>query len=332
VGSPKGRGARRPTCAKGAAIATHQSIVLPPGAVRILLAVAVVVSHVSRFDIGRLAVALFFLLSGYWITSLWERQGGVRRLPLFFLNRFLRIWPLYIVAALLAGLLRGTDLPLTSYTLIGVASTPGPKPLGVEWSLDVEAQFYLLLPLIAAVRPVALLVLPFAAGWWLYGAYGIVTVAMYLPAFAIGMLLYRRRAAPLRIGPLVSLFAFSALTAVLAALPQTRGMLWGDGPQIMNVDLFAMLWMLPLVPYIAASLRRPSPPLDRHLGAFSYPLYLVHEPVIRHGVDHGWPKPLWLVAGLALALLFYLLLDIPVEKARYRVLERLQRRLAAGAG
>lgn len=318
---------------QGVAIANHRdSIILPPGVVRVLLALAVVISHVTKFDIGRLAVALFFLLSGYWISSLWERQGGIHRLPLFFLNRFLRIWPLYISAALLAGLLLGRDLPLTSYTLIGVASTPGPKPLGVEWSLDVEAQFYLVLPLIAAVRPLALLVLPFAAGWWLYDAHGIITVAMYIPAFAAGMLLYRRRAAPLRIGPLASLLAFAALTLVLAALPQTRGMLWAGGARIMNIDLFAMLWMLPLIPYVAASLRRPSSPFDRHLGAFSYPLYLVHEPVIRYGVAHGWPKPAWLAAGFILALLFYLLLDIPIEKARYRMLERVQRRLSVGTG
>ena len=38
--------------------------------------------------------------------------------------------------------------------------------------------------------------------------------------------------------------------------------------------------MIPLLPYVARSLTVKSSKLDRHLGNLSYPLYLVHLPLI----------------------------------------------------
>jgi len=45
--------------------------IAPPGLFRFLLALAVVVSHLSKLDIGRMAVLLFFFLSGYWVSKIW---------------------------------------------------------------------------------------------------------------------------------------------------------------------------------------------------------------------------------------------------------------------
>ncbi len=64
------------------AFALPTSVVLPPGQFRLLLAFAVVLSHISNFDVGRLAVMLFFALSGYWTARIWEEKFEARRIGL----------------------------------------------------------------------------------------------------------------------------------------------------------------------------------------------------------------------------------------------------------
>ncbi|HEX5264198.1 MAG TPA: hypothetical protein VFW13_11760, partial [Phenylobacterium sp.] len=60
---------------KSASLASGLAIfVVAPGAFRLILAAAVAVSHVSRLDIGRLAVLLFFFLSGYWTARIWAEK------------------------------------------------------------------------------------------------------------------------------------------------------------------------------------------------------------------------------------------------------------------
>ena len=50
---------------------------LGPGKFRVLLAVLVVFSHLSFVEIGRPAVFVFFMLSGYWVL----RMGSVETEP-----------------------------------------------------------------------------------------------------------------------------------------------------------------------------------------------------------------------------------------------------------
>ena len=84
--------------------ALKRSAVLPPGAFRLMLASAVVVSHASRFDVGRLAVLLFFYLSGYWVSRIYQSEFAGRRWLMFYVGRWLRITPLYFIAMLAAAL------------------------------------------------------------------------------------------------------------------------------------------------------------------------------------------------------------------------------------
>ena len=153
---------------------------------RFFAAMAVAVSHVELmkqyhglpnaydkpavYELGRLSVTLFFVLSGYLITYLLlvekQRSGriDVRR---FYLRRMLRIWPLYFLVVLIAFLVlprfgifhipRYTDaLPshfgatfllyllfLPQLALSIYDPVPFAEP---AWSIGVEEQFYLLWP------------------------------------------------------------------------------------------------------------------------------------------------------------------------------------------
>ncbi|GAA0443655.1 hypothetical protein Aca07nite_52450 [Actinoplanes capillaceus] len=106
------------------------------------------------FDLGRYGVLLFFLVSGYVIPMSLERHGSLRR---FWTGRLLRIYPAYLVAAVVAlalgaaGLLR-MPAQLTTETAASVAGhvTMLQDLLGVRgvlrpfWTLSYEMVFYLL--------------------------------------------------------------------------------------------------------------------------------------------------------------------------------------------
>ena len=302
--------------------------VLPPGAFRLLLAAAVVVSHASRFDIGRLAVLLFFYLSGYWVSRIYESEFEGRRWLMFYVGRWLRIMPLYFIVVLAAAVLRGLPLSWENFTLVGVDTT-GRDPTGVSWSLDIEMQFYLMMPLLFAAAWTRVLMLPVVAaltvfGWWVSFHFGIETALMYLPVFALGALNAERRWRPGRNLALLSAAGFLLFTALIAATPFTEAFLdkTKTHPFGFDQDWFSMIWMLPLLPYVACSLTEKSTPFDRDVGNWSYPLYLVHYPLIALAVAHGHSK--WW--GVALAPVIALALFYGAD----RRFERLRRWLING--
>ena len=45
-----------------------------PGQFRVILAILLVFSHMSYVEIGRPAVFVFFMLSGYWVLRMYEEK------------------------------------------------------------------------------------------------------------------------------------------------------------------------------------------------------------------------------------------------------------------
>jgi len=140
------------------------------------LAVALVVlAHAApNFVVGRVGVDVFFVLSGYLITTIllveWRSRGRID-LRAFYVRRFLRLFPplavvlvAYIAAAPLwlthgmsaAQLLVVVGAAVT-YTwnvlIVGLGALPSgvPGALSHLWSLAQEEQFYLVFPLILVV-------------------------------------------------------------------------------------------------------------------------------------------------------------------------------------
>lgn len=298
--------------------------VAPPGAFRLFLAVLVLVSHSSRLDVGRFAVLLFFLLSGYWVRRIYQSEFQDRRWLTFYVSRWLRIAPLFFIVTLVAAMARGLPLGWENLTIFGIATT-GRDPTGVSWSLDVELQFYLVAPLIfglAGRRAVftAITAALCLLGWWVKARFGIVTVLMYLPVFACGALIADARWSPDRKYALASLAGFVATTALIVAIPMTAAFLNKEKPHLFDDDLFGMLWALPLVPYVASSLWSRSGARDRDVGNWSYPLYLVHYPLIAFIVAHGHSK--WIGVALApvVALALYYGPDRFFERVRRAII------------
>ena len=169
---------------------------------RFFAALAVVVGHVELlksyhgypngadnlaiYELGRIAVTFFFVLSGFLITFLLleeKREAGAISIRKFYVRRIFRIWPLYYLVVFLTfvvvpqvkalaipsmtvggGDQRAPILALFLLLLPQVALSlyppvPYAEPL---WSIGVEEQFYLFWPLLMArfrkVLPVAVVI------------------------------------------------------------------------------------------------------------------------------------------------------------------------------
>lgn len=137
--------------------------------IRALSVALVFFSHNGLGDIvpGGLGVTIFFVLSGFLITTLMREEYAERgdvSFRAFYLRRLLRLTPpLFIVTALAVALSLGTGLG-DPFSAGGLASVLfyfsnyfqmahgvhlQPPGLGVTWSLAVEEHYYLLYPPLA---------------------------------------------------------------------------------------------------------------------------------------------------------------------------------------
>lgn len=165
------------------------------GGLRFLLALSVVIAHSGNFlglslGDGRMAVQAFYMVSGFYMSLVWTEKYSKLPNPIrtFYISRFLRIYPLYILVVLITvilavslwktkaafPLLNPIDSPLgwgdllwvygTQLTLIGL-ETPifnglhGYWISPVAWSLSLELMFYLLVPFLIPKPKLALAVL-----------------------------------------------------------------------------------------------------------------------------------------------------------------------------
>jgi peptidoglycan/LPS O-acetylase OafA/YrhL len=277
-------------------------LILPPGLFRLALAYVVFVNHTIPVHLGTASVYLFFMLSGYWIYRMWDREYATTNSPylIFLVSRAWRLLPVYyatlaIFCALAAAFSFDPQVPrgfggralhfyLSHALLLGYAPLPfGDRLILPVWSLDIELQFYLAAPplifllrhtrawspwrlLLYAVATVGFLV--FVArytGIWAQSAW----LPMYLAFFLIGLLTAHddwRPAPALAVG-LAAVAAAAALACI--ALPATRGLLiegsFSSRLSDFNPDANIVLALL-LAPYAMATVRRaPASPWLRRI-------------------------------------------------------------------
>jgi peptidoglycan/LPS O-acetylase OafA/YrhL len=308
--------------------------------------VLVVLFHarLPGFEAGFLGVDVFFVLSGYLITTLLlveiDRTGSInwRR---FVLRRLWRLAP--ALGTLCLGMLvlsiwawpstlqpwLEVFLTLTYLSDLTVSILHAPQMLGHSWSLSVEEHFYLLWPVALLVLarvgpswvPVLILGLYLAASLWRIEALALGTewrdVYFRLDTRLSGLMFGACLAALCRGWSLAWL---ASLPLWLVAVP-VAGLLLAHGDWR---DDGMLIWGVPAVELATAALilgvrggggglaaLLSLAPL-RWLGKLSYSLYLWHYPVLRLLRDQGdWQIALLvgLPVSLALAALSYVTVE-----------------------
>ena len=317
-----------------------------PGHFRVMLATLVVISHMSSLEVGRPAVFVFFMLSGYWVLRMYEQKYRANApVWMFYLSRFMRVWLAFATAFLAVFLLyalfsepRPLEI-LGGLSLLGVASTKN-DVLGTSWSLDIELQFYLLVPALSltlarvqkswkrAVLAFMIGMMLTILGWHLQTTKGLWTVLSYMPPFMIGALIWHTRARSSGKAAAVSVFVFTMVGVMVLSSPVLRPLLQSnvDGP--FNKDWFGMAWVTLLVPFVIWNVQQKSSPFDMHVGNYSYALYITHWPVIAFLGPAMQPvsvleKMFILAMIFAVSLAFYATVDRGWESVRRRAIYNL---------
>ena len=303
-------------------------------------------------DVAHLGVLVFFVISGFLITSLLmgEREAtGAISLRRFYLRRILRIFPafyafvLVMAIATAAGVvqLSGRDFAYAlTYT---VNFEPGRSlQIGHLWSLSVEEQFYLLWPLtLLALRERRALLVAVAA--ICIGPLARFAIREWIfhvdPRFPSGMLtsfpaMFDYLAAGCALALLrpwlLTRTWYLRLTAsrwLVLAVPLVL-LINRMGSHTMAILLGSPLMNLCLAALIESGTRHAGSLAGRilnwkpvvFLGALSYSLYLWQMPFLDHRSDawmHAFPQNLMLV--LLAALSSWFLVERPFNRLRRRL-------------
>ncbi|MGJ7603552.1 acyltransferase family protein [Variovorax sp. LT1R20] len=313
--------------------------------VRALSILAVVLFHceVPGARGGFVGLDVFFVLSGYLITSLLAteyRNGGIE-VGRFYARRALRLYPtlLLMIAAyvVLAPILWPADNRWLSAALAALYVYDYALPfweltytIGHTWSLGVEEKFYLLwpllLPLVLRTRhPVR----------WLVSAFLAVTAWRYFVAlnwtWAQAYFCFDTRMSGILLGAIAALTRFKVsrhalamacvALAVLMTLPSLPTI---DQTEAVTLRItLAELSAFVLVCH-AAENRKASFLASRpmvYIGRLSYGIYLWHFPLV---LLLRYTQPLWItlsatiVFSFAMAAICLHLVDTPLKRWRQK--------------
>jgi len=310
-----------------------------PGAFRLALALMVVLDHFFGLLLGRAAVYVFFVLSGYWIARMWTDRYADTASPYltFIASRFWRLAPVMLAATFIAGAIAsfvlGADLlaisgasrahhAFSSMFFIGYAALPSPRWLEPAWSLDIEMRFYLIAPFLAAfmnrvsaARFLIVLACISALDWMVAG-----TGLKFLILFAIGMAAAHAKWEPSRAFAITSLMGGVAVIGAVV-VSGFSDILFDRAFYTQNT---ALNWAVALLatPYALATCTGPSDARDRMFGDLSYSIYLVHWPLVMilRAIDGATIVTAYsfIAASFVLAYALLVMVDRPVQKWRAR--------------
>jgi peptidoglycan/LPS O-acetylase OafA/YrhL len=275
---------------------------------------------------GGLGVTVFFVLSGFLITTLMRIEYAARGtldLPAFYLRRVFRLMPPLLIVVLATVILDAAGRPHAAATPAGVASVifyfsnyysifvgdGVPDGLGVTWSLAIEEHFYIVFPLLALLllrlrRPVSAAAIgALCLGilmWrcWLI-AHGATVERIYMGTDTrIDSILVGCAMAVLcnpALDPVHERVGRCALPVCALALAVLAATLALRGEYFRNTFRYTVQ-ALALAPLIYCAVAGPRQPAFRwlnaaplvYLGRISYTVYLTHEGC-RHFLGERWP-------------------------------------------
>lgn len=332
------------------------------GFLRMLLALFVAQQHLYIHEFtGSLSVYGFFLLSGFLITMIVNEvyHEGWRGKFLFFLNRFLRIYPVYWVCLKL-GIFFLNKAPWEAYQLLGDMALPSsewwrqyyifglvrlngalymPRVLEPAWSLNIELFYYLLIGLVVGKSR------QLCWCWFGLSFYHIYYVIHNNLSFAHVYFSYLGNSMQFALGSLVYHYrhllprwryggqpALLALVTVIILLPVYFPFLQQYWALYHYSALLMFAYVVPTMFYLGQERvqkygRCWIDTLDRWFGRVSYPFFLLHAPagayvalVWVHVIGRHWAVYTnTVVYTLILSVIIVILVEMPLEYIRKRL-------------
>jgi peptidoglycan/LPS O-acetylase OafA/YrhL len=298
-----------------------------------------------RIDSGNLGVRVFFVISGYLITSLLlaeHARTGTISLRRFYLRRALRIMPAFYFFLCVMALAAALGLvPVTRTALLRAATYSANYAgtgwtLGHTWTLAVEEQFYVLWPslivllgvrrsfmgaaLVLLLSPLFRSIAVLSGHWPDNPRYSFECVA---DALATGCLLAYARPwlwNQARYRRMLERGAMELWPIVILAIAVASAR-WEHFGSIVGISLLNIA----IAVWIDWCLRFPGSRVGRILnarpiafvGVLSYSIYLWQQPFLREGHTLRFPLSILCIGVLALAS--YFCIERPMLRLRARI-------------
>ena len=304
-------------------------------------------------DLGEFGVRVFFVISGYLITSIlqteWRRTKNIR-LSKFYLRRTLRLFPACYFLIVTTAVLVSAGLTQVNKWDFAFAAGYAMNfhenrawPMGHLWSLAVEEQFYLLWPFtlkkLGELRASRLLLILVAVAPLIRLAYPILGASLnfivWSDALATGCLLALWReqlyANPTYSKILSSRWFFLVpLAAFLANVIPFTKVRWLICETVMNVSIAITVdWCMRNA--TSAVGRFLNWPFVSFVGVLSYSLYLWQQFFLDRASTNAWNTfPLNLLLASAAALCSYLVIEAPFLRMRASIEKRMSRNRDSG--
>ncbi len=318
--------------------------------VRAIAILLVIIGHMGNRDgtglaqLARFGVNIFFVLSGYLITFLLQREHEqTARIDLtdFYRRRCCRIFPPAYLFILVVAILIPASRPGLPYALTYTVSwnlTRTPTVLFHLWSLSVEEQFYLLWPiaLVLGYRHRARIAWGAVVIATIYRTFLALSPEYYsmanlhesfpgaMDSIAAGCLLavYREKVKA-RVGWMAD--SPGIPIAVLVTAWILHNVCWGDKPGLPIVQSMTVFWVLApmlIALWIFLMIERRGRILNNRvmsaIGVLSYSIYLWQQPLLV-GQKFGLEKFLRLGVVVFIAALSYFVVERPMIRLGKRL-------------
>lgn len=295
---------------------------------------------------GRTAVWLFFGISGYVIAFGFINKRYLFNSPdliRFFINRILRIYPLFLLLSLLGWFTIWSNTGVSPIVLgdipselFGLQFNHAYKLNGVFWTLGLEVQFYAIAPALVGVffikKPsvkwtvaaffyVILLFINSLAlffEWWSHDGRNIISV---LPHFFVGMVgcsivASFKRSNRLAMGNIVGAFLCLILSNWL--YHRQPELFWNmHGTLVVDIMILFFIFGHASLPYQGVKTSRPIYSLLL-IGTLSYGIYAWHSYLLQF-INNAF---ILLIMSTVFAYLSYRLIELPALNLRAHLIFR----------
>jgi peptidoglycan/LPS O-acetylase OafA/YrhL len=299
---------------------------------RFIAATLVIISHIELYKslygltnllsfnclhiVGKLGVNLFFVLSGFLITSLLLHEKEIKgkiSIKNFFVRRILRIWPLYYLIIFL-GFFIFPNIPffnipgdiftnifehrnssffyyLTIFANLGVVLYGEIAYTSQTWSIATEEQFYLIWPFLFLTKRYGLYIFIILISYWMLSFILNHTGIKLSPAFFQNVLrgfLFQFKINCMAIGGVFALLTyknskfiqliFSKYVLLIVSLIAISLMLFGIEFKYFHDDIYSVIFAIIIVNLACNDnySKILENRITNYLGSISYGIYMYH--------------------------------------------------------